>query len=392
VLSSLSRDNKLIFWSLALWGVGEGLWWYLLSVYIESLGANSVQIGFVLSVAMILMTALFIPSGWITDRLSRRLIMITGWFMGLIAILVVAMAHSWQQAIPGLLLYNLSAFNMPAINSYITAEVKSGDDMRRVFTTTFSGFTLGMMFSPALGGWLADMWGLRNLFFMAAVFYAMSTALILLIREQPIHRASFSSAQSPLGYNRSFIYLCLVLFVAHLVGHLGIPLAPNFLRDIRQLNMGAIGTLGSINSLGSFLLIVLLGRWPRSRTGGLLLAEATVAAYSVIMLTASAFPWLGLALFLRGGLGALRQLGAARLGELMPAASMGLGFGIFQTAVNLAFTISPYVAGWLYAFDPRYPFVASVVLTLPTMIVTMAAGRQAQAAEAPVAHARTASD
>ena len=83
-----------------------------------------------------------------------------------------------------------------------------------------------------------------------------------------------------------------------------------------------------------------------------------------------------MALFLRGGLGAFRQLGAARLGELMPVASMGMGYGIFQTMANLAFTISPYIAGWLYAANPIYPFVASLVLSIPAMALTALVGRR----------------
>ncbi len=380
MLSFLSRDNKLVFWSLALWGVGEGLWWYLLPVYIESLGASPVQIGFVLSISMIVMTVLLIPSGWLADRVSRRVLMIGGWVMGFMSILLLASAQSWQMAIPGLLLYNLSAFNMPALNSYVTAEVKSGQDMRRVFTTVFSGFTLGMMLSPAIGGWLADQWGLRLLFFLAAGFFAISTVFILFVRDQPVHRVAVDDPGAGLRGNQLFIYLCLLLFFVHLVGHLGIPLSPNFLRDVRGLSMGTIGVFGSFNSLGSLVLILGLGRWPRSRTASLVLAELTIAAYALLMLATTSVPLLGLALFLRGGMGAVRQLGAARLGEMMPPNSMGLGYGIFQTVVNLAFTISPYVAGWLYAAAPSYPFVASLVLFVPAIALTIIVGRRGPAA------------
>ena len=373
----MSRDNKLVFWSLALWGVGEGLWWYLLPVYIESLGADPVQIGFVLSVSMIVMTLMFIPSGWVTDRVSRRPLLIGGWVMGSAAILLLASASSWQMAIPGLLLYNLSAFNMPALNPYVTAEVKSDQDLRRVFTTVFSGFTLGMLFSPAIGGGLADIVGLRTLFFLAAVFYVISTGLICLIREQPIHHATAGGPAAPLRHNRLFMYLCLLFFFVSLVSHLGVPLAPNFLRDVRGLGMGAIGIFGSANSLGALFLTIALGRRPRDRTASFVLAQLTVAAYAVLMLTTAAAPLLGLAFFLRGGLGAMRQLAAARLGEMMPPASMGLGYGIFQTVVNLAFTISPYIAGWLYAANPKYPFVASLSLVLPAILLTVVIGKRA---------------
>lgn len=379
VFSFLSRNNKLVFVSLALWGVGEGMWWYLLPVYIEGLGANPVQIGFVLSVAMIAMTVMFIPSGWLSDRLPRRPVVIGGWFLGTAAILLLAIAPSWQMAIPGLVLYNLSAFNMPALNSYVTAEVKSGQDMRRIFTTVFSGFTLGMMFSPAVGGWVADVWGLRPLFFLAAGFFALSTVFILLVSDQPDHRVRSGSDGAGLRGNRMFLYLCLLLFFIHLAGHLGIPLASNFLRDERGLSMSVIGVFGSLNSFGSYVLVVALGRWPRSRTASLILAELAVAAYAAIMLFMSSVPLLGLALFLRGGLGAVRHLGGARLGEMMPPSSMGLGFGIFQTMINLAFTLSPYIAGWLYVAAPTYPFVASLILFVPAIALTIAVGAYGRA-------------
>src|SRR5512146_2141618 len=126
----MSRDNKLIFWSMLVWGVGEGLWWYLLPIHIGNLGADPVQIGFVLSAGMVLMTLTFIPSGWLADHFSRRTIMIIGWFDGLFAVTLIGLAQTWQQALPGLILYNLSAFNSPAINAYVSADIKPGQDMR----------------------------------------------------------------------------------------------------------------------------------------------------------------------------------------------------------------------------------------------------------------------
>jgi MFS family permease len=379
VLSSLSRNNKLIFWSLLAWGVGEGLWWYLLPIYVGSLGADSVQIGFVLSVAMILMTFSFIPSGWITDRVSRRLIMIIGWCAGLGAILLVASARTWQQVIPGLVLYNLSAFNMPAISSYVMSEIKNPQDIRRHYTLVFTGFTLGIMVSPPVGGWLADVWGLQLVFFLSAAIFAVSTILILLIGDQPIHRPAEDNPAPSLRSNSFFIRLCILFLFVFLVGHLGVPLAPNFLQDVYGLPLSWIGILGSANGLGAALLTLGLGRWPRSRTASLVLGEIAVAMYVALMLSTTAIPLLGLAFFLRGGLGAVRQLAAARLGEMMPAASMGLGYGIFQTVVNLAFTISPYVAGWLYEANPSYPFAASLILSLPVIAITAVVARQGPA-------------
>ena len=51
----LSRDNFLIMLSMLFWGCGEGLWLYVQPLYVKSLGADSMQIGLVLSIAPVLM-------------------------------------------------------------------------------------------------------------------------------------------------------------------------------------------------------------------------------------------------------------------------------------------------------------------------------------------------
>lgn len=387
----MSRNNQLIFFSLITWGFGEGLWVYLLPIYIGSLGANPVQIGFVLSAAMVLMTAAFIPAGWLSDRMSRKRLMLVGWLLGFVAVLILALAHTWQQALPGLMLYNLSGFCTPIINAYITADVRRGESLRRTFTLVVTGTTLGSVFSPAVGGWLADVWGLRQVFMLAALFFAISTLIVLFINDQPVHRPSADGPRPSLRANRVFISLCALFFAIVLAAHVGVPLAPNFLQAERGLSVGWIGALGSINALGGVVLTYGLGRWPRGRVGGLLIAQAAVGVHALLLLTTTSTALIGVAIFLRSGVGALRQLASARMGEVLPAGSIGLGYGVFATVVNLAFTISPYVAGWLYAFDPAYPLVANLALTVPALLLTLAIGRQgpthaqhnAQASAAP---------
>jgi len=50
----LSRDNLLILVSMLLWGSGEGLWYYVQPLYIKSLGADSLEIGLVMSLGPVL--------------------------------------------------------------------------------------------------------------------------------------------------------------------------------------------------------------------------------------------------------------------------------------------------------------------------------------------------
>ena len=64
----LSRDNFLVVLSMVFWGAGEGLWFYVQPLYIKSLGADSMEIGFVMSLAPVLMDLILVPSGILAGR------------------------------------------------------------------------------------------------------------------------------------------------------------------------------------------------------------------------------------------------------------------------------------------------------------------------------------
>jgi len=117
--AELSRDNRLIALSILLWGSGEGLWIYILPLYIKGLGASPVQIGLVLSIAAVAMMATSIPAGFLADRYSRRKMILGGYLLGTLAIIFLASAQDWRQSILGFLLYYASAYCIPIISSYV---------------------------------------------------------------------------------------------------------------------------------------------------------------------------------------------------------------------------------------------------------------------------------
>ena len=172
---ALGRDNRLILISLFLWGSGEGLWIYIQPLYIKSLGASPVQIGLVLSIAALAMMATFIPAGFLADRYSRRKTMLGGYLLGALEMVFLAWAQDWHQSILGFLLYSASAYCMPIINSYVS-HAGAGQDLNRVFTAVFSGYSLGLTLSPPLGGWLGEALGLRSVFWISTLFFAISLA------------------------------------------------------------------------------------------------------------------------------------------------------------------------------------------------------------------------
>jgi predicted MFS family arabinose efflux permease len=68
----MSRDLRLLAFSLFLWGVGEGLFIYLQPIYLTELGADPLQVGFVLSLVGAAMTVTHIPADPGTGSGGRR--------------------------------------------------------------------------------------------------------------------------------------------------------------------------------------------------------------------------------------------------------------------------------------------------------------------------------
>jgi len=367
--AELSRDNRLIALSWFLWGVSEGLWFYVYPLYIKSLGANPEEIGFVISVAMMGMAATFIPAGLLADRYSRKKIMLAGCLLGLFSMILVALAPDWRALLPGFLLYYMSAFIVPAMNSYIT-NASEGQDLNRVFTMMTAAYSTGIIFSPALGGWLGERVGMRNVFLLSASLFALSTLAILPLKEQPTSHQSAALRIRPLLRHRLFWRLSLGVAFIYLVTNLGWPLTPNFLQEVRGLDLPSIGRLATAQSLGAIFLAILLGRVSRGGWGMIAAALLIWASYGLLLLFPLPFAIAG-ACFLRGSFSALASLSSAQVGKILESPSMGLGFGLFATLRSLALVPGPSIAGYLYTMRPALPFLASLFLMPLSMLLAL---------------------
>ena len=96
---------------------------------------------------------------------------------------------------------------------------------------------------------------------------------------------------------------------------------------------------------------------------------------ALILLLAGTFPVLALAYLLRGAYEGCRSLTQAQASELTNEADRGLLFGATETTIAIAQIITPYAAGWLYASNPRYPFVASLALIPAALLLRRVAAR-----------------
>lgn len=362
----MSRDNKILMLALFLWGAGEGLFIYVQPIYLGELGADPVAIGAALSFASAAAAASHIPAGWLADHLGRRGVMIAGWALGALACLAMYLATDLWLFVAGAVTYAFTLFVVGPLSAY-AAQARGAQSAQRAITLAYAGFWAGTIVSPAAGGWLGEVFGLRIVFGVAAVIIGLATVTVLFVRPQPVtHVAAGETRYGALFAHRRYRLLLGLVFLALIGIYLGLPLMPKFLQEVRGYNLSLIGWLGTINSVGGVLANGLLGQSPPRR--GFLMGQIAILLAMVLLLTTSLPAWMALAYLFRAGWNLVHSMSIAQVNQLVTPAQTGLAFGLMETSISAAQIVAPLLAGQLYAMNTALPFQASlglVVVTLP---------------------------
>ena len=301
----MNIELTLLSASLFAWGLGEGMFFNFQPLYLQELGADTLTIALVFSLFGFAMLITHIPAGYLADRLGRKPLLVAAWTSGLLAAWVMALARTLPVFVVGMLLYGLTAFVSSPLNSYITA-ARGKLSLARGMTLITAAYNLGAVFGPISGGWIGERLGLRSVYLVSACIFILSTVLLLFLRPQPREIHNPAATPEKLRKNKRFVSFLGIIFLAIFVMYLPQPLTPTFLQNERGLSLQNIGLLGSIGSLGNTLLALLLGQFA-ARTG-FLLAQVSVAAFSLLLWKGAGLPWYALGFLLLGGYRSARSL------------------------------------------------------------------------------------
>ncbi len=373
----MSRDIKLITLALFLWGGGEGLFLYILPLYMEQLGATPQEVGAVLGLAAFLTACSFIPGGILADRFDAKKVMVWGWAIGAVASLGMGLAPTWQTFIPWILIYNVSAYCIPAINTYI-AEASGDIPLEHTITVTFAGYAAGSIVSPFAGGRLAETLGTAPLFIIGALFFAVSFFIALSVRSHTAHlnyaKHRDQSLRRQIGGLRPLVPLYARLFFVFFAVLIGTVLPANFLNTLGW-DIGDVNSLGGTASAsGTMVLSLALGRLAAGRRRRGLLTGQLLVFLGMLLFTLStsaqrALPIAGY--FLLGAVPTLRELSNAQIAGQAKDYLRGTALGMNETIYSLARSVAALLAGALFAINSRAPFMAALVL-IPIGMVLIA--------------------
>jgi MFS family permease len=359
----------LLFFSLFLWTFGLGIYNYVWSLYLTQLSANPEQVGLVSSIGYFAAAISMIPGGILANKYDNRTLLIVGWAMSIPVPIIFYFSRTWSDVIPGLVIFQLSAFNLPAMNAFIGA---LGDQkkMSSAFGAVYSAFPLGLVLSPAVGSLLLTWLNIRDLFWFTLALWTFSTIILFPLKRQPPREVD--SKAPLLEFPRSRQELTILAFLFGVPAALSITspsFLPLFLHDQLHLSDPQIQLLGTVQSLGSAIFAILLGRWAVTRNPGSTIAKVLllVATGSVgIALAGSPLLVVPMA-FLLGGARAPSYVAYSLLSNMRHGKSRAGQFGFYLTFEQLGFLVGSFIGGFLYASNHT-----SVLFTTSLLFILLA--------------------
>jgi len=365
----LNKDLKLIFASNLMGSFGDGLYSYLLPVYMtDTLKASSVEVGILYALVSLVAASTLFVAGMLADRYDRKKIMIAGWIAWVPAPIIFSLAGNWLQMLPGMILWGVW-LGGPTGTAYI---VSSADKTKLTltFTAISSAWSFGYIFSSGVGGYLAAKAGMRVVFYSAFILYALAGLILTFINSQRAIGFTQQSSEERYSFFKLFktrklltlsIFFGSIMFILMLFR----PFVPKFLADVYRYGDFEIGVLGSVSFFGSAVLGILLGRLgdKLKKSYALSVSMALCSLSLILLLLFGDFRILIITFFLAGSPYLIWSLMSAIVGPLAPESIRARWVSIPQTLSMFSSVIAPYIGGILYNSSPYYPFIMAIVTT-----------------------------
>lgn len=355
------RNLRFLFASLFLWSFGVGLYEQLVPIFARQLGASPVQLGTLYTLRHLALAGGFLIGWAVADRFHRRTVIVASWVTGAPVPLLLAAAPSYPWLLPGLLLYEVTFFGLPAIHAYITQRVPRSE-LASTFAMLGTITSTAFLIAPTAGGLVAEWWGIRATLVLAAAFYLLSTLLILRLHRDEPGTAVPAPRSVPWEELRPLLPVLWTSAGLTLVVMITVPFLTPFLREVRGLSLSYIGFLGSMVAVGGVVLTVIAGRLG-DRFGVIptLAGALLVFASGILLIVFGPVALLPVVSPLRAR-APLHNLGQAMIGARAPAAVLGRAFALAGALSALLSAAGVFASGFAYRVKPALPLLLSAGL------------------------------
>jgi MFS transporter, DHA1 family, multidrug resistance protein len=348
-----------------------------LPLYFKLLGVNDVGeialwSGLSLGVTPAL-TALLAPFwGRLADRYGRKIMVERSLVSFVVVMGAMAYVHrAWHV----LALRALQGFfaGYGSLTLTMAADSAPRDKMAYAIGFVQTAQRLGPAAGPIVGGFIAQLVGLRSAFTVTAFFYLVAVLLVIFIYdEQAAPHSAMTNRQERVTFRNmlafeNFLLLMGVVFGLQFIDRSFGPVLPLFVAElgapVSRIPILA-GVLFSIAAGTGALGHHFCGRLLRQTTARRVIAtSAAVGAAGTFIYVLARRPWLllfGTPIF-GVAIGVATTAAYTAASSVMPATGRGAGFGLLTTASLTGLALSPIVNGILGATSIRAVFMLDTV-------------------------------
>ena len=317
--------------------------------------------------------------GRIGDRFGNKLLVQRSLFGGIVIMVMMGYARQpWHlfalRAVQGLI-----AGYAPLTVAMAAASVPP-ERMGRAIAIVQTAQRMGPAIGPVVGGILASLVGLRNVFFVAAGVYLAAALIMTVLYVEPHAASTDGRAARRVPFRdilafENFLLLMVVIFGLQLVDKSFGPVLVLFLNDLGYgIERSAVlaGVLFSVlavaGALGNQLAATLLKRMtPRALIDGAVLTAA--GALAVFAVGGSVWLLVVAVAIFGAAVGTANTTAFTAAGTVIPRQVHSASFSFLGSASLVGFAISPVVSGLVAARSIRGVFVMGVVALLVLAVV-----------------------
>ena len=357
----------------------------LMPLYVQSLGADTKQIGLFFTVSAVAPLVLQIVGGFVSDSIGRLKAVAIGSIAGSIGYVLYAVAPAWGWLLVGHAVSRLAGcFVAPSFQAFI-AEQSTEKTRARVFAVSESAFAVVGIVGPPIGGFLSQRYGFRLMFIAAGALYLAATVIRMAMAPRSRNQSSstyhvpqkmtLSALKSSMGAMAALVLAGGVmtwLFLSDSVTDIAFSVSSHFdpIYQSNVISMSNVQIAWVISAFSTVRMIALpFGGVFADRAGeraGICLGHLLCGLGGAMFLLGTAYPHFVLVSAMYGlGVALLSPAYNSLISKEVPISIRGTAFGLVSTTLGIASLPAPYIGGLMWArFGPKAPFVLPLLASL----------------------------
>ena len=349
--------------------MGQGIISPVLPLYAQSFGVGTAMIGLTISVFGAARLVVNLPAGFISERYGRRVLLFGGPAVTALGSLAGGLAPTFAWLIASRFVAGAGSAMYMTGAIIILTDITTDENRGRLMSIYQGSLLAGVSLGPAVGGFVAEGFGLAAPFFLVAVLAVMAMAwsfgrmpeTVDILRDasrigdggevQPSPRQTTRQSVLSLLTRPGFLLVCLLtmgIFLTRTGGRL--TLLPLVGENRLGLSPGALGLVFTMMTVLNLAVLMPTGTLiDKIGRKAVIVPSALVTGVALVLFAVSGNVWIFiLAGVIHGiGTGIVGPAPAAYAADIAPPGMRGITMGLFRTFGDAGFVIGPVLLGAL---------------------------------------------